>query len=357
LASNRSPTCSPKFDAAVQPSMTSCAPLDAYGCPLTTLTPKAARSPGLIPISMKTGLSALMCSVSTRTPTALATPGVWLIRASSWRSMVLVMMLDALFWATVIYAIVTVVLVATQTPGGVDALGFVLRLPGLWMTAAAWVTLIFAIIEYAAARCPGKFPMLAPPSTNWSPADLPPLQPEFAGGKKPRSFAGAVTEVIFGFLFLMWWLLIPKYPYLLIGPGVFYIDDWGHVAAPFHWAPVWHAVYWWVLALHVVRLGWQCLDLKFGRWQRPRTVQQIAMSALGLIPLGILLAAPGQMYFTLRHPEEDAARFGAALQSINLAIHWCAVVICVISVVTVVVGLGRMGLEAYRKRVAGMPPA
>jgi hypothetical protein len=263
----------------------------------------------------------------------------------------------ALFWATVIYAIVTVVLVATQTPGGVDALGFVLRLPGLWMTAAAWVTLIFAIIEYAAARCPGKFPMLAPPSTNWSPADLPPLQPEFAGGKKPRSFAGAVTEVIFGFLFLMWWLLIPKYPYLLIGPGVFYIDDWGHVAAPFHWAPVWHAVYWWVLALHVVRLGWQCLDLKFGRWQRPRTVQQIAMSALGLIPLGILLAAPGQMYFTLRHPEEDAARFGAALQSINLAIHWCAVVICVISVVTVVVGLGRMGLEAYRKRVAGMPPA
>jgi len=225
------------------------------------------------------------------------------------------------------------------------------------MTAAAWVTLIFGIIEFAASRCPGKFPMLAPPSTNWSPADLPPLQTNYAGGKKPRSFAAAVTEVIFGFLFLVWWLLVPKYPYLLIGPGSFYFKDWGHFITPFQWAPVWYTFYWWVVALHCLRLGWQCLDLAQGRWQGPRAVQQIAMSALGLIPSGILLTVPDHAYFMLRHPEVDSARYGAALQSINLAIHWTAVVICAISVVTVVVGLGRMGLEAYRKRVAGMPTA
>ncbi|MGD0831176.1 MAG: hypothetical protein ABR907_09555 [Terracidiphilus sp.] len=258
----------------------------------------------------------------------------------------------ALFWATVIYAIVTAVMVATQAPNAIGILGFVLRLPGIWVTTAAWVTLIFAIIEYAAARCPGKFPMLAPPSTNWSPADLPPLQPSFAGGKKPRSFAGAVAEVIFGFLFLVWWLLIPKYPYLLLGPGAFYFKDWGHFITPFQWAPVWYTFYWWVVVLHSLRLGWQCFDLTRGRWQRPHAMQQIVMSALGLIPLGILLTVPGQVYFTLRHPELDSARYGAALQSINFSIHWTAVVICVISVVTLIVGLARSGLEAYRKRVA-----
>ena len=156
----------------------------------------------------------------------------------------------AFLWATVIWTIVAVVQIAAQTPSELTVLAAVLRVPGMLMTTAAWVTLIFAIIEFVAARCPGKFPMLAPPAAHWTPGDLPPLGQQLSGGRKPRSFAHALTEVIFGFLFLVWWLLVPRHPYLLIGPGVLY---WH--ASPFQLAPFSVLFYWWVVGVNVVQLA------------------------------------------------------------------------------------------------------
>jgi hypothetical protein len=253
------------------------------------------------------------------------------------------------FWATVIWTIVAVLQIAAQTPSELTVLATVLRLPGMLMTTAAWVTLIFAIIEFAAARCPGKFPMLAPPSANWSPGDLPPLGQQLAGGKKPHSFAHAVAEVIFGFLFLVWWLLVPRHPYLLIGPGVLY---WH--ASPFQLAPFSVLFYWWVVVVNVVQLAWRSADLIRGSWPRPRTAQTIVVSAVGLIPLGLLLSVPDHAYVLLRNPALDQAHYGAALNSINLSIHWSAVVICAFTVLGLVWEIGRMSLNAYRKRTAAM---
>jgi hypothetical protein len=255
----------------------------------------------------------------------------------------------AFFWATVIRTIVAVVQIAAQTPREMTVLVAVLRIPGMLMTTAAWVTLIFAIIEFAAAHFPGKFPTLAPPAAHWTPGDLPPLEQQLAGGKKPRSFAHAVTEVIFGFLFLVWWLLVPRHPYLLIGPGVLY---WH--ASPFELAPFSVLFYWWVVAVNVVQLAWRSADLIRGSWPRPRTAQTIVVSAIGLIPLGLLLSVPDHAFVLLRNPELDQARYGAALTSINLSIHWSAVVICAITVLHLVWGIWRLGVDAYRKRVAAM---
>jgi hypothetical protein len=173
---------------------------------------------------------------------------------------------------------------------------------------------------------------------------LPPLEKETVHGKKPRSLASAVAEVIFGFIFLVWLLLIPQHPFLLMGPGTLYLPY-----SPFQLAAVWVLVYWWVVAINVVQVVWRSVDLIRGSWRGSRRAQTIAISALGLIPLGLLLAVPDQAYCTLKNAA-DQARYGAALGSINLSIKGGVLVICAIVLLQLVFALGRMCLEYYRGR-------
>jgi hypothetical protein len=255
----------------------------------------------------------------------------------------------AFMWSMIIYAIVSALQIATQTPNGAAVLVAVLRAPGLLMTVAAWVTLIFAIIEFAAAHYPEKCPEIAGVTADWSPGTLPPLEKEEAGGKKPRSFAHAVAEEVFGFLFLIWLLLVPHYPYLLLGPGVFYLP-----VTPFQLAPVWVAFYWSVVALNVLQLVWRSVDLARGAWQKTRRLEHIVMSAFGLIPLGLLATVRDQVFVTLKHPVLDQARYGATVDSINKSIHLSALILCAIAVLSLAWEIGQMSVDAYRKRVAAV---
>jgi hypothetical protein len=255
----------------------------------------------------------------------------------------------AFFWATLIYVILIVVQLATRTPSQIDVLAIVLRLPDGLLRTAMWVTVIFAIIEYAAVRCPGKFPMLAPPSSNWSPSALSQIDSQLAGGKRTRNYATAVAEVIFGFLFLVWWLLVPRHPYLLMGPGAAYLHG-----SPFQLSPVWVQFYWWVVVVNVAQLAWRTADLIRGNWPRPRTAETIVVSAIGLIPLGLLLSVPDHAYVLLRNPALDQARYGAALTSINHAIQWSAVAICAFTVLRLAWEIGRATLDAKHKRMAAI---
>jgi hypothetical protein len=112
--------------------------------------------------------------------------------------------------------------------------------------------------------------------------------------------------------------------------------------------------YWWVVALNVLQLGWRCVALLRGSWRGSRRAETIAVSALGLIPLGMLLAVRDHAYVLLKHPAVDQAQFGAALTSINLSIQWSAVAICVIAVLRLIWEAGRMGVDAYRRCAAEM---
>jgi hypothetical protein len=144
-------------------------------------------------------------------------------------------------------------------------------------------------------------------------------------------------------------LLVPRHPYLLIGPGVLY---WH--ASPFQLAPFSVLFYWWVVGVNVVQLAWRSADLIRGSWPRPRTAQTIVVSAIGLIPLGLLLSVPDHAYVLLRNPALDQARYSAALTSINLSIQWSAVILCAISVLELLWGIGRLSLDRYRKHAAAM---
>lgn len=251
-------------------------------------------------------------------------------------------------WATAIYGIVSVIEIASSAHPSIEAaVQAVLRVPEVLLSAATWVTLIFAVLEYVARRYPEKCPPLTNAVANWEPGSLPPLDAEVAEGKKPRSYARAVAEVVFGFLFLLWFALVPKYPLLWLGPGALYLS-----ALPYRLAPVWIPFYWCVLALNSVQLAWNTFDLFNGRWQRLQPVKYVAFQAIGLIPLLLLVQAPGHALVTLKHPAQDQATYGAVLANINHSIYLGFLIVIGIVAMQLAWRVIKVSVAAYRKRVA-----
>jgi hypothetical protein len=260
-----------------------------------------------------------------------------------------------LAWSTVLYAIAKVVEIAAKGLGGEALLGVALHLPGMWLTGAAIVTLIFAVIELTGAKYPGKLhafgpmtgSMTGPMTAPWSPLDLPPAGTGDPDWAKPRSFTRALLEVLAGCLFLAYVLLVPHYPFLLFGPGAWYLHS-----LPYKLAPVWWPFYWLLVCLNTFELAWKLVDLARGAWQRPRNpARRLAMHALSLIPLGILLAAPEHKLFLLKNPA-DAAALGGALAAANKgAFQVLSIVLALVILQLVWMGV-KVGLNACRRRVA-----
>jgi hypothetical protein len=252
----------------------------------------------------------------------------------------------AMTWALVVYGIVSAVQIATQTPNAPAVAGALLRLPMVLLFTAACVTLVFAVIEFSAARNPERFPALAATGMGWSPASLPRLERTDGSGKAQRSRAHAIAEVVVGFLLLIWLLLFPSYPFLLLGPAAQFLGVW-----PYKLAPVLTEFYWWIVGLNALQLAWHTFDLGRGKWQRPRPAQHLVFKAVGLVPLILLLTAPGGALLLLKQPGVDRPHNGLSLDGINHGLHTAILVIAVIAAAQLLWDLGKMGMEAYRKRV------
>jgi hypothetical protein len=257
----------------------------------------------------------------------------------------------AFTWALVIYAVVSVVqLFMADHPGPMAFLEVILRVPWALITTAVCVTAVFAAIEMATRQWPEKFPALDLPRGDWKPSELPALEPEDHSGKKPRTMAHAVAEVVCGFVALVWLLLVPQYPFLLFGPGVVFLKIFG---ATYQLAPVWLQFYWWIVALNIVQVGWRAELLWRGRWQHPRMEQTLTVKLIGLMPLVLLLAAKDHALVLLR-PDVDTAHYAPMLDAIN---HWAyrsVLIVFVIGVGQVVFWIGRMVVDGQKRRVAGM---
>lgn len=250
----------------------------------------------------------------------------------------------ALMWALIIYTAITAVLIALGQPDAPAVPQAILRVPGVLFGVAAWITLVFAVIEFLSARYPEKCAPFVQQATRWSPASLPPLEkvhPSLA----PRSFPKAIAEVIFGLLFLIWLLLIPQYPALLFGPGAQYFDQ-----SPFQFAPVLLLFYAWVIALNVLQLVWRGIDLARGTWQRPQPFQHIVFKAFALIPIAVLLRAPGHVIVMLKNPELDMARYGSTINTLNAGIHKALLIVLVIVVLQLLWDLSRWAFSVRRDR-------
>jgi hypothetical protein len=169
-------------------------------------------------------------------------------------------------------------------------------------------------------------------------------------GKRPRSYAHAMAEIAFGFLWLIWLLLIPGHPYLLMGPGAAYLR-----ISPYQLAPVWAHFFWCIVALNLVQLGWRSIDLARGSWQMPRALQHITVKTIGLIATLVLFIAPGRAWVLLKHPVIDSARYGATVNSFNHVIYGALLWVVAITAMMWLWQIGQLALDFYRKRVsAGM---
>jgi len=260
-----------------------------------------------------------------------------------------------LTWATAIYAVANAVNIAVNNQGGEAVLRVALRLPWIWIINAAITTLIFAAIELLSARFPEKFGALGPmansmagPATaQWSPLDLPAADDGDCDWAKPRSFTRALLGVLSGCLGLAYILLVPHYPFLLFGPGAWYLRS-----LPYQLAPVWWTFYWWLVAMNAFELAWKIVELARGAWQKPKNrARQLAMRALSVIPLCVLLFTPNHQLFLLKDPA-DAAKLGAQLATANKGVLTALTIGFAVGILQLAWMGIKMVLEAYRKRVA-----
>ncbi|MGA8089839.1 MAG: hypothetical protein WCA10_21385 [Terracidiphilus sp.] len=245
----------------------------------------------------------------------------------------------------IVYSITVVAiipLIASSATGVAESL---MRIPGVLIMTAAWVTLAFAALEFFAARYPEKFPTTI--QYDWSPSSLPALQQTPSNAGKPRTFVRAVAEVVMGFLLLAWLLLLPRYPFLVMGPGAVVLQ-----VVPFALAPVWWTFYWWVVGINVLQLGWKCLDLAMSNWQYPNRTQRMLVQVVGLIPLAVVLSVSDHAYVLLKNPAVNLARYGKTLDATNWSIRLGLSVVCAIAVLSLMLELGQLAWKRWQKRAA-----
>ena len=219
-----------------------------------------------------------------------------------------------LFWAAVGYGISIVARLFAQTHGPDWVAGQIAQYPGILITAATWVTAGVAVLEYIVERYPEKCTDLVAIRPHWSPTSLPPLEKQPRAGGKPRTFTTAVAELIAQFVLLIWLLLIPRYPFLLMGPGAALLDH-----SPVRPAPVLIVWFWTIVGLNAVQLVWQALTFLTDAWRVRSRVRRLVLKAMELIPMLILLTAPAHVLLLANPAEASHMPEGIDLATVN---HW-----------------------------------
>jgi hypothetical protein len=226
----------------------------------------------------------------------------------------MVVLRTALLWVLAVSIIIWTVQLFVSGMQFLPTVSATAGLPWSLAITAGIITALFAAVEFLSIHYPERFPELARKAGEWSPTDLPPLPDSNRRQGKPRSLAAAVAGLMSA-LFLAWWMLVPRYPFLMLGPGA---ALWQH--SPFDYAPVIVQFYWWVAAINLLQVVWRAVDLVRGAWQRHSVLEHQAMTALGLIPLILLATAPGYAYIRLKQPQLGGAA-ASQLNSINQLFH------------------------------------
>jgi hypothetical protein len=138
--------------------------------------------------------------------------------------------------------------------------------------AAGIVTLVFAIIERTNTQLGTEM--------KWDPLKLPPVPKQ----ERKMSRVQAVCELVFGFFGLVWLLLLPQYPWLILGPAAAFMKP----------APMWHTFYLPILGLAVVGLLRSGTILARPQWAAFPMWTQLVQTALTLILFKFMINSAAQ---------------------------------------------------------------
>lgn len=186
-------------------------------------------------------------------------------------------------------------------------IGIAVTFANLWsglFIAAGIVTLVFAIIERTSAQIGIEL--------KWDPLKLPPVRP--SGERKP-SLLKAVCELGFGCFGLVWLLLVPHYPFLILGPAASFLKA----------GPMWHRFYVPILLLCSLGLLRSAVTLVRPQWTWFPSLSQLLHSALTLILLSYIIQAvtrtPGAYPFVvLQDAVRDSSHYFQIAAIVNVSI-------------------------------------
>ena len=169
--------------------------------------------------------------------------------------------------------------------------------------AAGIITLVFAIIERTSAQLGTEI--------KWDPLKLPPVRRD---EHKPSPLK-AVCEFGFNIFGLVWLLLLPKYPFLILGPAAAFLKA----------APMLHTFYLPFLLLGAVALLRSGITLTQPQWDWFPLLSQLLHSVLVLILLRYMIEAitrsPGAYPFVaLQDAVRDSAKYIKIAAIVNVSI-------------------------------------
>jgi len=153
----------------------------------------------------------------------------------------------------------------------------------LWsgaFVAAGVITLVFAILERTHA--------IADINCKWDPSSLPPLQkPE-----RKTSFVQTICELAFNVFGLVWLLLVPNHPFLILGPA----------AAFLKLGPIWHTFYVPIVLLTVAVIVRLAVALARSQWTAFPLWSQLLQTAVSLILVHYMIQVAGHTVQADWHP-------------------------------------------------------
>jgi hypothetical protein len=204
--------------------------------------------------------------------------------------------------------------------------------------AAGTITLIFAIIERANSHLGTEI--------KWDPLKLPPVRKD---EHKPSRLK-TVCELGFNIFGLIWLLLVPKYPFLILGPAAAFLKA----------GPMLHTFYVPFVLLGVVALVRSGITLARPQWAWFPISSQLLQSVLMLIVLHYMIHAITQSpsaypFVVSQYAVRDSPKYFKLVAIVNISI--------LVSVVFTWLGVCIAApiqtwalLRYLRKRTSGPPP-
>jgi hypothetical protein len=205
----------------------------------------------------------------------------------------------------------------------------------LWVgfSIAAAVTLAFAVLE----RLQAKTGLLE----RWNPRELPPLVKRPQTVRRSESIAG----LVFGAVFLAWWLAVPHDWRLVFGPG----------AGIFTVSPTLHSYYVPVIVLTLLGLAQNVINLFRPQWTWLPPATRLITTAVGLgIANSIKSAYP---YVVLTDAAVRLARYEKVAVIVNQSIFVSVVVTEIVMFILVIVYAIQCVLAARRWMEGDRNPA